>query len=120
MTWRYGILEYFGIMGPKGLILFFDTAVKTEIKIRTNSIFKPNIPLFHPSKGGSSTFHHSIGRLMVNSTRGEIKPRRRRSLRARIFTNNCAIRFAEHTICGSACRKRPACQAPEKQYHAKL
>jgi hypothetical protein len=27
----------------------------------------PNIPFFHPSKGGSSTFHYPMGQLMANT-----------------------------------------------------
>jgi len=63
MTWNNGIMEYWkiGIMGLKGLNLFFDTAGKTEIKIRINTVFKPKYSIIPP-------FHHSIGRLKVNST----------------------------------------------------
>jgi len=56
-------MEYWkiGIMGSKGLDIFFDTAGKTEIKIRINTVFKPQYSIIPP-------FHHSIERLMVNST----------------------------------------------------
>jgi hypothetical protein len=44
-------MEYWkiGIMGSKGLNLFFDTAGKTEIKNRMNSVLDPNIPSFRHS-----------------------------------------------------------------------
>jgi len=56
-------MEYWkiGIMGSKGLNLFFDTAGKTEIKIRINSAFKPQYSIIPP-------FHYSIGGLKVNYT----------------------------------------------------
>jgi hypothetical protein len=43
-------VEYWkiGIMGSKGLNLFFDKAGKTEIKIRINSIFKPQYSIILP------------------------------------------------------------------------
>jgi hypothetical protein len=50
-----------GIMGLKGLNLFFETAGKTGIKIRINSVFNPQYSIIPP-------FHYSIGRLKENFT----------------------------------------------------
>jgi hypothetical protein len=60
MTWNDGILEGWQ-NGFKRLKAFFDTAGKTEIKIRINSVFKTQYSIIPP-------FHHYIGCLKENFT----------------------------------------------------
>jgi hypothetical protein len=66
MMWNDGILESWN-NGFKRIKSFFDTAGKTRIKIRINSVFKTQHSII-------PTFHHSIGSFKVNSSPwGEIK-----------------------------------------------
>jgi hypothetical protein len=64
------MMEYWsdGILGMAEWYLFLSEWHGSENKIGHNPLLIRKIPFFHSSKGGSSTFHYSMGFLTANRT----------------------------------------------------
>jgi hypothetical protein len=62
--WNNGVLEYWVGWNE---ICFYGVG-RDQKKSDLYPLLIPNIPFFHPSKGGSSTFHFSMGYLTAKTT----------------------------------------------------
>jgi hypothetical protein len=60
-------MEYWNT-GFGGLGSFFMDGMDQKIKSDHDPLLNPTIPFFHSSKGGSSTFHYSMGYLTAKTT----------------------------------------------------